>query len=292
MFGLGAVAWWGVGSREVEVVHAGEGSSIDSDGDGLHDALELVIGTNPNRLDTDGDGFGDGEEVARSSNPRRKQVVPASADAGVSIDAYAENGRVHALTTIYLPPEQHRARSLQFGIEHNDALLGVPLGALRGGEMPRTILLNDGARLVVIDPVVPAAFAHARGGLTMFVTVANGAHYLAAGSMSLTVIDGELFEHVRLDSNALASNSLQTTSVQGGVFRPLTAGGSGTSASQFPGRICAQSTMVLGVVGALVTQEVVDAGCVEGWDAHCTPGCAATVGMTIKTIDPAALIGG
>jgi len=46
------------------------------------------------------------------------------------------------------------------------------------------------------------------------------------------------------------------------------------------------------VVGAVVTQEVIAADCVPGWDTHCSPGCVNTVGNTIRSIDPAALIGG
>lgn len=38
-------------------------SLIDSDNDGLTDAEEKVLGTNPNNPDTDGDGLFDGEEV-------------------------------------------------------------------------------------------------------------------------------------------------------------------------------------------------------------------------------------
>ena len=35
----------------------------DSDGDGLTDAEEIALGTDPNKVDTDGDGFSDGVEV-------------------------------------------------------------------------------------------------------------------------------------------------------------------------------------------------------------------------------------
>jgi hypothetical protein len=38
-------------------------ASLDSDGDGLNDALEMGLGTDPLAVDTDGDGLSDGEEV-------------------------------------------------------------------------------------------------------------------------------------------------------------------------------------------------------------------------------------
>jgi lipoprotein-anchoring transpeptidase ErfK/SrfK len=41
----------------------------DQDKDGLSDAMEWELGTDPNKSDTDGDGFTDGEEVASGYNP-------------------------------------------------------------------------------------------------------------------------------------------------------------------------------------------------------------------------------
>jgi hypothetical protein len=41
----------------------------DADGDGLTDAMERIIGTNPNQADTDGDGIPDGLEVLNGRNP-------------------------------------------------------------------------------------------------------------------------------------------------------------------------------------------------------------------------------
>ncbi len=292
VLGAGACGWlaWGLGGAPA--VHAEEGCDLDVDADGLFDELELVLGTNPNRYDTDGDGFGDGEEVARGSNPRRKQVVPTGNAVGLSMEAFLTEDRVHAATVIYLPAGSRRARSLQFGMERNGRLVTVPMGVLRGGEAPRIVPLSDGGRLVVLDPVLPHDFVVARGGLAMWVSISSGSEFLAADSLTVGVVDGELFERVVVDSNPLMTATQQSTPAQGSVFRPLSATGAGSSASQLPGRICAQTTMTLGVVGALVTSEVVDAGCIEGWDAHCTPGCAATIGMTVKSIDTAALIGG
>ena len=52
-------------------------SGADTDGDGLADALERLIGTDPNRFDTDGDGFGDGVEVANGTSPFNASSIPA-----------------------------------------------------------------------------------------------------------------------------------------------------------------------------------------------------------------------
>jgi hypothetical protein len=41
----------------------------DTDGDGLTDDMERIIGTNPNQADTDGDGIPDGLEVLNGQNP-------------------------------------------------------------------------------------------------------------------------------------------------------------------------------------------------------------------------------
>lgn len=51
---------WGA---EVKPAYSVAGGDIDSDGDGLLDSEEAVIGTDPFNPDTDGDGLSDGEEV-------------------------------------------------------------------------------------------------------------------------------------------------------------------------------------------------------------------------------------
>lgn len=50
-----------------------QGTSIttraDSDGDGIPNWKEVLLGTDPNNIDSDGDGISDGDEVARGSDP-------------------------------------------------------------------------------------------------------------------------------------------------------------------------------------------------------------------------------
>ena len=49
---------------------------LDSDGDGICDADELIIGTNPYLADSDGDGYPDGLELALGSDPLDPKSIP------------------------------------------------------------------------------------------------------------------------------------------------------------------------------------------------------------------------
>jgi hypothetical protein len=56
---------------------SGAARCLDSDGDGLCDADELILGTSPYLADSDGDGYPDGLELALGSDPLDPQSVPA-----------------------------------------------------------------------------------------------------------------------------------------------------------------------------------------------------------------------
>jgi hypothetical protein len=57
----------------------GDACDDDDDNDGLTDATEATLGTNPLLADTDGDGYDDGEEVAAGSDPLDPGSVPHTA---------------------------------------------------------------------------------------------------------------------------------------------------------------------------------------------------------------------
>ncbi len=62
-----AAAWPGLGCGDDTPEDSP--AAVDSDGDGVSDADELGLGTDPYKMDTDGDGRGDGEERATGTDP-------------------------------------------------------------------------------------------------------------------------------------------------------------------------------------------------------------------------------
>lgn len=76
-------------------------SAGDADGDGLPDAIEITLGTDPRRIDTDADGFSDGVEVAFGSNPLNRNSVP-------SVTTLPRAGFVDAVSTAAEGAGSHR----------------------------------------------------------------------------------------------------------------------------------------------------------------------------------------
>ncbi len=77
-------------------VYLGADNSPDSDGDGLSDLAEAVLGTDQNKADTDGDGIFDGAEVRSGGDPVSglqvaTGVVAGSDTPGVARDVVALN---------------------------------------------------------------------------------------------------------------------------------------------------------------------------------------------------------
>ena len=71
-------------------------STVDSDADGLTDAEEKIIGTDPNKADTDGDGYSDLAELKSSYDP----LVPG---AKVSSSSKMLNYQIDSKTSVIYP---------------------------------------------------------------------------------------------------------------------------------------------------------------------------------------------
>jgi len=78
----------------------------DTDGDGLSDALERLIGTDPNTFDTDGDGFGDGFELMHGSDPLDRASVPliTQANFAETSSSAREGDGVVGLSVVFSAP--------------------------------------------------------------------------------------------------------------------------------------------------------------------------------------------
>ncbi|MFQ5505271.1 MAG: hypothetical protein ACE5F1_10790, partial [Planctomycetota bacterium] len=73
------------------------GSLSDSDGDGIPDRAERVVGTDPDQPDSDGDGHSDLEELMEAADPLdaldpRTGILASAATEGRAVDIHVENG--------------------------------------------------------------------------------------------------------------------------------------------------------------------------------------------------------
>ena len=90
----------GNGERvELPPVVLGPSNRFDTDGDGLPELLETIVGTDPRVADTDGDGVPDGAEVVQGTNPldgleSKTGVVAAVELPDGAVDVCAHDDRV------------------------------------------------------------------------------------------------------------------------------------------------------------------------------------------------------
>ena len=81
---------------DIPPTYLGNSTAADSDGDGLNDDGELVMGTNANNPDTDGDGINDGAEVQQGTDPlggliAQTGIIATAQTPGPAVDICAVN---------------------------------------------------------------------------------------------------------------------------------------------------------------------------------------------------------
>lgn len=289
----GGSAWWASGVSEPASLSAQASNTgcPDNDADGLPNALESVLGTWSCHADTDGDSFSDLEEVARQSNPLDSSNFPTVSEPSLSMVAFQQGGRVHIATLVFVNDGNLHTKRLRFGARIGDQVLGVPLSAMRGGAPIQVRNGRDmGSKIAILEPVINSNTVLARRGMSLFATLAQQGAYLDAEACNLAQVQTSLYQMIRTSGGTTTPPQGGTGIGLGHAYRPIDP--SNQNPSSIAGEICAQTTTVVRVVGAVVTQEVIAADCVPGWDTFCSPGCANTVGNTVRSIDPAALIGG
>ncbi|MDD5482365.1 MAG: hypothetical protein PHP98_01745 [Kiritimatiellae bacterium] len=81
--GDGLIDWW----ERKYFSDIRQNGLTDSDGDGLSNAQEQQLGTNPALADTDGDGYSDGEEIAAGSDPLDPKSTPAPKKVALQVNS-------------------------------------------------------------------------------------------------------------------------------------------------------------------------------------------------------------
>lgn len=87
--------------------------SVDTDGDGLTDEEEIIVGTDPLNPDTDGDGFPDGLELALGSNPLDPNSIPDIRPPSVFVSALLNIQNIGSFN-----PQAEKTTPTAKGVEH------------------------------------------------------------------------------------------------------------------------------------------------------------------------------
>lgn len=274
--------------------------SFDTDLDGLSDAQEYVLGTKFDNPDSDGDGFSDSEELARASNPANAAMIPEGGDVSVGMTANVELGALHLVTAIWRPAEVPEEEVLQFGALAGGRSVSLPMSWLLSRSTVERFTTARG-QLTILDFAIDQQLVHNVGRLTFFaaVGVRGEGSFRHATKIEINVEAHRLMLAVpsrMVPSSVLQGGGLQGGTMPGGFHRPIT-GGTGWEPSDppidaHPAQVCYREAEVVGSNGAMITQEIVEAECIDGWDSWCSADCANAVGRTYTTIDPLSLVGG
>ncbi len=272
--------------------------STDTDGDGLADRQESILGTSSIGVDTDRDGFSDLEELARKTSPLFDAWRPTVERLSVGMTAHGADGKVHVVLAVYCRIAEFEGLRMTIGAQVGGRLLDLSNSRLVTSSDMHVMPAQDPRSMIAtLDIPVAPSWVRRAGESTFFVTVAGHGSTVAtsADTAELRYMDGMItlvqddptFSLNSTSGHAAASGS------GGSVFRPLPLDEEEEVPSNWSeDEICAQRSSPVGVSGAVVTQEVIAAECQEGWDSSCPPSCSSSVGSTHTTVDPVILIGG
>ena len=281
---------------ELPVVHAAAPGGPDSDGDGLADTLEEVIGTATMRADSDGDGYWDAEELARQSDPLDKLEIPKVAPASCGLGIYETGGNLRPVFAMYVEDGDIRSATLTAGARVKSTLRPLSLSFfMTNSSIVKTPTVEPQSAVYVYDGTFNPQYVHRFGDLSLYTTIDYGGSVVQADAVNLGVVGGVVVEFKLISYSTTMGAQPSYVFGQGSntVYSPI-GGSTGTPppSSWSSNRICSQQMVVSGVNGPVVTQEVAAAECESGWSSYCGSECAASVGSSVQMLDPIALIGG
>ncbi|MFT4540806.1 MAG: hypothetical protein ACI835_003264 [Planctomycetota bacterium] len=268
--------------------------AVDTDGDGLPDKQEIVIGTSTSLTDTDGDGYSDALEFACQSSPTLDLSVPSTLDISIGMTARGGHGNgVKMMLGVFVADGTLDDEAIRFGVLRNGMPISVPFGWIMWRANTRTMPVEGGGLLVLFDLDLPPNMILGGDHVSYFAAagIAWQPYYQSAAVCSFINRDGVPLLRVRAASSGVGGGSTQTQGT-GSVYQPIPGDGSSIPEGWSAGKICYRTAETVGVTGAVLTQEVTTAECQEGWDSFCASGCEQSVGDTYQTVDPLALVGG
>lgn len=289
---LTALAWVAdrLASQE-RLLHAATPAAApdDSDGDGLHNVLELRLGLNPNTFDSDSDGYSDPEELARHSLGDDPSSIPGSKPVSVDLVVYQIGPQVQLVSVLYSADGDLASKPLGMGARVGLEVRLAPVSYFtKNAKISYSPGKLKGSAVSVIDAPLPPLLLERFGSLSFFTTIANEqGQKVSAGVANLALIQDVVVQYIPAGLSLAASSRPGQSTVPNSFYGPVDAN---AVLEWTPGEICGQTTVIAATMGPVVVQEVVAAGCDPGWDSLCDPGCAATVGTTIQTVDPVALL--
>ena len=170
-------------------------TSPDSDGDGLHDLAEFILGTNPNNPDSDGDGILDGVEIQDGTDPL--DSLPASIGIIAATDTPGTAVDVCAINDIAVVANREAGVSVLNVAGQNPiriAEVDTPGTALRVACFGNLIAVADGpSGLAIIDITDPPAARSIHqvnlGSPAQAVTAAGGLAYAGLANGEIVTVD-------------------------------------------------------------------------------------------------------
>ncbi len=193
----------------------GTNPNADPDGDGLTNAQEMALGTDPLNADTDGDGFSDGLEVLLATNPLDPKSYPSivqSSSGAASSNLFSIRNNISPLSLV--GPSPYEADSLVFSLlngvtpsnagsfeadslvfslfngvaTRSDAATSPRLSTIPGKSRTNTVALSprvdltyprDGARLLAGQTLTVRADAASDAGVAQVTLLVNGVAFAA-----------------------------------------------------------------------------------------------------------------
>lgn len=204
-------------------------STVDSDGDGLNDLGELILGTDPTLVDTDGDGIEDGAEVAQGLNPL--DGFPVATGIVASVDTPGTATDICALNDLAVVADSDRGVSI-FNVFNGMsptivAQVDTPGTATAVAcEATRVAVADGTAGLAIVDFTDPPAarITHqlTLGSSANAVAMAGGIAYVGLQSGVLVAVD--VASGTELQRKTISSLPIQDVAVGGDALYVLVAG--------------------------------------------------------------------